>query len=204
VSNRAPACIHCGCPLGEALDGEYSQSEQCEIVYDLKWGFRWDPKAGYYFWARAIRPGLGEYAADISPRFRPGMSASAWFDLATKTVDLAPRSDDKSAVVAHQALVQKLIDDGWGPVSARGEHWWSDRFRRRVPNLDRLKWPMWLYPDENLSRPARRLPVGARVKVIRFLPNAALVRTEDGEEGYLKNLDGVPDTLPGPGPGAGF
>lgn len=34
----------------------------------------------------------------------------------------------------HEELVAKLEREGWVKAATRGEHWWSDRFRRRVPH----------------------------------------------------------------------
>ena len=90
--------------------------ETCEIVYEeVKWGLI---NSKYKFWASAIGP-QGSYNAGSSPVFKNERT-------------FGPSSTDKQSLNAHNALIQKLIKDGWESTGDRGTAWFNYRFRRQV------------------------------------------------------------------------
>jgi hypothetical protein len=47
-----------------------------------------------------------------------------------------PPPQEGSALAAHQALVERLLADGWVPTGARRRPWYAQRFRRSLDDSD--------------------------------------------------------------------
>jgi hypothetical protein len=73
------------------------------------------------FFALALGADQHEFEAARSPQF--------WWYRSDP-----PGSDHEGARSAHEALVHKLIDNGWEPMG-RGAVWYSQRFRRTAGSL---------------------------------------------------------------------
>jgi hypothetical protein len=84
--------------------------ESCEIAL-------WRGYVRGQFYARPTFPEPGDYALEVSPKFRlRGESPN-------------PRG---SALAAYEALIEKLVRRGWQPSGLGGE-WFEQWFRRRLP-----------------------------------------------------------------------
>jgi hypothetical protein len=117
IPDEANFCWKCGKPQRPDVSPVASTYETCEIVYGvLKQNFLFDDLG---FWAKAIGKN-GTYNAGFSPKIFVGDKS------------LGPKSDIETNVNAHNALVKKLINDGWEPTGGRGEAWFNLRFKRLV------------------------------------------------------------------------
>jgi hypothetical protein len=111
-------CAHCGASLGEAraprslvvmAAAETSGWEICEIEC-------WHGYVRCDFYARGLMP-AGDEEVGRSPLF--------WWR------HRDPPPQEGSALIAHQALVDRLLADGWEPIGAR-RPWYAQRFRRSL------------------------------------------------------------------------
>jgi hypothetical protein len=84
--------------------------ESCEIAL-------WRGYTRAHFYARPTFPEPGDFALEVSPRFRPGK-------------DEIPQKRG-SALAAYEALIEKLVRRGWEPSGLGGE-WYEQWFRRPV------------------------------------------------------------------------
>src|SRR5439155_7060115 len=108
-------CSACGqaqqAGLGQAAQEPQAPWETCEIMYRVI--PHWTYNAGYY-WVEAVSP-RGVYTV-------------------AQTEEIGGPPGQKRDQREHDAvasLVNKLIGDGWEPLT-RGEHAYSHRFRRRA------------------------------------------------------------------------
>jgi hypothetical protein len=114
-------CAHCGASLGDARAprslvvmpaAETSGWETCEI----------DCWRGYVkcdFYARGLTPTWDEEV---------GRSPSFWW------WHRDPPPQERSALAAHEALVERLLADGWVPTGTR-RPWYAQRFRRSLDGV---------------------------------------------------------------------
>ena len=118
LPEHAKFCLECGRPTrpGTPTEREGPRWEYCEIV----WSKIRSVPATLQFWASAIGP-KGLYSAGASPEW------SLFFG------EPYPRRDRNSDRRAHEELIEMLLDDGWEPTGEKGEYWYEDRFRRRIP-----------------------------------------------------------------------
>jgi hypothetical protein len=109
-------CAHCGASLREARPprslvvmpaAEMSRWETCEIEC-------WHGYVRCDFYARGLMP-AGDGEVSRSPLF--------WWR------HRDPPPQEGSALIAHEALVDRLLADGWEPAGAR-RPWYARRFRR--------------------------------------------------------------------------
>jgi hypothetical protein len=117
LPNEANFCWKCGRPQKPDVEAEPVRYETCEIVWaDVdKPGFLGMKPADFYFWARAIGPD-GVYEAARSEELQNHFVLYKGLPIHRGAVD---------------SVIATLVKDGWEPLS-RGEHWWNERFRRRV------------------------------------------------------------------------
>ena len=117
LPDDASFCLKCGKPQKTNVRTEEPQWETCEI--------KWEPKfsilsAGGHFWARAVGP-RGVYSAGESQYFKTnGFMSAVSFPAG------------KDCIAGQNALVERLVKDGWESTGGRGIEWYNDKFRRRV------------------------------------------------------------------------
>lgn len=149
VSDRAPACPHCGNPLQVGRSGDKRQQyESCRIEWGSTAGkisrafaAGGDPLYGKNcFWADATCPVNGSYSAGCSPLFVPGFfhGLGQFFSgrMGLRDWDNRPPANDEATLQAHRALIDVLVKDGWEPRNIRGSQWWQHSFRRPVRSED--------------------------------------------------------------------
>ena len=113
LPDEANFCWKCGIAQPGASEVLAHKWEYCEILAE---------DASFRFWARfrfsakAVGP-QGTYMAARSPETFSSPD---------------PYSSDRKHVAACDALVQKLVRDGWEPISEKGPRWYSYKFRRPV------------------------------------------------------------------------
>lgn len=112
LPEEANFCLKCGTPRKPGVGSVEPKYEFCEILYDGKKSLF---SAYCFFWAKAVGS-KGTYDAGKSDQF------SANYPMAHVTHHVNP----------HNALINKLVADGWEPTGARGEAWYNVRFRRLV------------------------------------------------------------------------
>jgi ribosomal protein L40E len=118
----AKFCMECGEPQTRAA-AKTARWETCEIVCTQlpaasKGGREWE------FRAEATGP-RGKFTASASyvSTVNPHLSQESM-------------TKDKSNYVRHvlSSLMRALVQDGWEPLDLLGAHWYSYRFRRRLPS----------------------------------------------------------------------
>ncbi len=114
LPDGASFCPKCGKPQTQDIQAEEPKWETCEINYKVTLNGLTGTRG--YFCADAIGPS-GMYVAERGEEF--GCGYNTWLP-------------DSNHASRHKALVAVLIGDDWEPTGERGEHWWQNRFRRRV------------------------------------------------------------------------
>ncbi len=173
VSDEAPQCPHCGCPVAEKL-WETAETELLAKVR-IVFGFR---NETHQFHADVKGP-YGQYVEAFSPKFKPNA---------------------ENYQKALQVLVEELRAAGWEETVGPGGPWWKKRFRRRAPQLAPGETVVFTSDDFFIPSEAELAPNATMVLIPRGSsaiildaqesPLRIKIRLADGRVGFMTEATG--------------
>jgi hypothetical protein len=114
LPDEANFCLKCGKQQKQGVQTDETKWETCEINYKVAH----DGLTGTRGCFRAEAIGFdGVYEAGRSQEF--GCGYNMWLP-------------DSKNEAHYNALIENLVKDRWEPTGERGEHWWNNRFRRKI------------------------------------------------------------------------
>jgi hypothetical protein len=125
LPDEANFCWKCGKSQKEGIPNGELQWERCYITYEGVQQSGWISTGKARWWANVTGP-EGSYRAGASSTFDAGVFNQE-VEVPTGPHDYAYRR----AITALDELVNKLVADGWEPISSMGEPYWNKQFRRR-------------------------------------------------------------------------